>query len=499
MTSKEIELRSGVPRANIRYYEAEGLLSPQRGKNGYRAYSEADLETLEKIKLLRRLGISVEELRQLRQGTEDLSAVLDRRLAELGGEQASLERVRLVCGAVRSAGVSFAALDAGRYLRDLDAPALPTDSGGEWWMRTTPPPPPLPATDTLPTVYSAFKRFFARGLDTILLFAAMLVIQCAVGKNPARFDRIDTVLLYAGSVALMAVLEPLSLRLFGTTPGKALMGLRLIGADGKKLRWADGFFRYVWMLWSGCGFYIPVLSIIQLYRSFERCRREETQPWDRETIYTETVFRFRNAAAVALVLALSVGGVNAANAAAQLPPNRGDLTVAEFAENFNYQAEYLGIDLGGELDSDGVWQEAPGAENITNLVLGEEIPNAKQFQYTVEDGKLTAVTLSGSVENIDRRYGLPRERMMVAAMAFFWAREGAPFWPSQKEEQMQVFYNGFDKQDWAGDFFLRQGDAVATLEIQAEGVAGYASGYASPVDRIEENYFAFTYTLALEE
>ena len=49
MTSKEMEARSGVPRANIRYYEAEGLLHPQRAKNGYREYSEADLAELEKI------------------------------------------------------------------------------------------------------------------------------------------------------------------------------------------------------------------------------------------------------------------------------------------------------------------------------------------------------------------------------------------------------------------------------------------------------------------
>ena len=52
MTSKEMELRSGVARANIRYYEAEGLLTPRREKNGYRDYSEADLAVLEKIKLL---------------------------------------------------------------------------------------------------------------------------------------------------------------------------------------------------------------------------------------------------------------------------------------------------------------------------------------------------------------------------------------------------------------------------------------------------------------
>ena len=93
MTSKEMEARSGVPRANIRYYEAEGLLAPARSGNGYRDYSEEDLRTLEKIKLLRRLGVTIEALRALRDGRAELSAVLDRRLAEVGGEQAALGRV----------------------------------------------------------------------------------------------------------------------------------------------------------------------------------------------------------------------------------------------------------------------------------------------------------------------------------------------------------------------------------------------------------------------
>lgn len=79
MTSKEMEARSGVPRANIRYYEAEGLLAPARSGNGYRDYSEEDLRTLEKIKLLRRLGVTIEALRALRDGRAELSAVLDRR------------------------------------------------------------------------------------------------------------------------------------------------------------------------------------------------------------------------------------------------------------------------------------------------------------------------------------------------------------------------------------------------------------------------------------
>ena len=36
MTLKEIEEASGMQRANIRFYEEEGFLHPEREKNGYR-------------------------------------------------------------------------------------------------------------------------------------------------------------------------------------------------------------------------------------------------------------------------------------------------------------------------------------------------------------------------------------------------------------------------------------------------------------------------------
>ena len=83
MTSKEMEARSGVPRANIRYYEAEGLLHPERLKNGYRSYSEEDLRTLEKIKLLRRLGVSVDkpvELVEIHAAIVDIDSDFSREL-----------------------------------------------------------------------------------------------------------------------------------------------------------------------------------------------------------------------------------------------------------------------------------------------------------------------------------------------------------------------------------------------------------------------------------
>ena len=73
MTIKELEERTGMTRANIRYYEQEGLLAPARKENGYRSYSEEDCENLLKIKLLRQLQFSLQEIRDIQSGALSLS------------------------------------------------------------------------------------------------------------------------------------------------------------------------------------------------------------------------------------------------------------------------------------------------------------------------------------------------------------------------------------------------------------------------------------------
>lgn len=50
----------------IRYYEKEGLFPPpERGGNGYRHYSETDIETLRFIHRARQLGFSIKDVRGL--------------------------------------------------------------------------------------------------------------------------------------------------------------------------------------------------------------------------------------------------------------------------------------------------------------------------------------------------------------------------------------------------------------------------------------------------
>jgi len=68
MTIKEVEARTELERANIRFYEREGILTAKRLKNGYRDYSEADVQVLLRVRLLRSLHISLDEIKALRDG-----------------------------------------------------------------------------------------------------------------------------------------------------------------------------------------------------------------------------------------------------------------------------------------------------------------------------------------------------------------------------------------------------------------------------------------------
>ena len=90
MTIAELEARSGMTRANIRFYESEGFLSPARRENGYRDYSEADLELLLRLKLLRALDLPLSEILRLQRGELGLAAAMERHAGRLALERRGL-------------------------------------------------------------------------------------------------------------------------------------------------------------------------------------------------------------------------------------------------------------------------------------------------------------------------------------------------------------------------------------------------------------------------
>lgn len=94
MKIKEVEELLGITRANIRYYEKEGLFSVERKGNKYREYTEKDISVLKKIIVLRKLSVTIEDIRALFKNEKSLASVLDTSIerlhTELGGLKGAL-------------------------------------------------------------------------------------------------------------------------------------------------------------------------------------------------------------------------------------------------------------------------------------------------------------------------------------------------------------------------------------------------------------------------
>ena len=121
MRINEVERLVGVSKKSIRYYEEEGLLTPARENgNGYRSYSDADVRALRTIRLLRRLGIPVDEIRRLQNGQLTLSDCMQRHMIALAAQSRTLTQTREVCAQLAHSGAELDTLDVADWTQRLD-------------------------------------------------------------------------------------------------------------------------------------------------------------------------------------------------------------------------------------------------------------------------------------------------------------------------------------------------------------------------------------------
>lgn len=121
MQIRELESLLGIAKENIRYYESEGLISPQRKANGYRDYSKQDVETLKKILVLRKIGVPVADIRDVLNGTRGLNDVLRETRQRIEGEISSMEEAKKICEEMEKEHTDIVSLDADRYLHEISS------------------------------------------------------------------------------------------------------------------------------------------------------------------------------------------------------------------------------------------------------------------------------------------------------------------------------------------------------------------------------------------
>ena len=123
MTIKEVEEITNLPRSNIRFYEKEKLITPVRNpNNGYREYSEKDVNTIKKIAYLRTLGISVEDIRRLSNKEIPLYEVIKVQKQNLEQQLSELENVKMMCEKMLSSDekIDYDNLDIEQYITNMN-------------------------------------------------------------------------------------------------------------------------------------------------------------------------------------------------------------------------------------------------------------------------------------------------------------------------------------------------------------------------------------------
>ena len=121
MTIKEAEERTGLSRSNIRFYEKEKLIEPSRNEsNGYRDYSENDVENIKKIAYLRTLGISIEDIRSIISEKVTLRETLEKQNEVLKSQIVDLNKAKLMCEKMLDEeSISYEKLHVEQYITDL--------------------------------------------------------------------------------------------------------------------------------------------------------------------------------------------------------------------------------------------------------------------------------------------------------------------------------------------------------------------------------------------
>ena len=345
--------------------------------------------------------------------------------------------------------------------------------------------------DEPPRVFHPWRRFLARMLDVTiygLLWSAFLAFVFHV--NLANRSRLGSTFDTFVAIAMMLVLEPLWLHFFGTTPGKAILGLRIETPDGRNLSYGEGLERTWGVIGIGMGYHIPLYGLVRLWKSYKLSSEGESQPWDESISYTlkDTKWYrglfYLGAFLTIFALAFTLMSVQI------LPPNRGDLTVADFVANYNYYADYFGIDFGNQyLDENATWAEKEVDEVIYFAIGYNEKP---EFHFTTKDGYVTG--LSFAVESRETLGWInPYDNQMIlSSLAFAGAQsEIGLFSRSLRRIIEQIEGSAFE------DFSFTEAGVTYTSNIEYYGYQGTA--FLLPAENATETYFSLKFSLSKQK
>lgn len=369
MKIKEVEKLTGMSRDNIRFYEKEGLLEIDRNDNGYREYNDEHVQILKRIKLLRSLNISIEDIKDIQFDNIKLSNYLVKHIHLLEDKQIYLEKNIKLCRLLIQENVSYHDLNVDSYIPYFDNIELKEDFNK--------------------TLNAPFRRYFARVID--LSFYQLLVsfIMIVILRMNIHYELMDLFITILALIS-MVLIEPWFISKFKTTPGKFILGLYVTDYKGNALSYWEASTRTINLLVYGYGCMIPIVSTIAGIYCLVACSKEKSFIWEDGNIQTLKDHKKSRYVFLSFVFILQIFlNIGLANYSL-FPKNRGKLTVAEFVENVNQLNIVYYDDNENILHEDGSW-EWIYPDTVGNVNIKKEHPT---FHFKEENGELVEVSFT---------------------------------------------------------------------------------------------------------
>ena len=439
MIINDLEAKTGLDRATIRYYEREGMITPVRKENGYRDYSEEDLQHLLKIKLLRQLDMPLYRIKALQQGSFDFQCALKEQISILESKRDTAQRSTQVCVQMQTDGVTYASLNAEHYLEQFRTvrPEYPQST-------VVPVKPSSTFKEHIPLEYHPMRHLFARLFDIALLAMLFLFIQAVFFR--ARSDAFS--LPHILVLLLWIPLEAGCYALFATTPGKLAFGIRVHDIDGRKPSFTDGLLRAFGVYRYGMGWGIPIWEWWRQYKSYKQYGDREVLEWNQncEVTYEQFITRkdkWKSAIAFAVLIAITISTFGLL-----ILPKYGNsnLSIEQFSANYNDYNKRLKANCIA-LNPDGTFKAYSGNGVIINIDGDVEFDD---FEYTLENGVVKGIDYKEAYEKVFFAPIIP-EKCALAAIALLSAQEGETvrsldaFLKEMKEKINSAAKHGFNK------------------------------------------------------
>lgn len=126
MKINDVEKLTEMTKKTIRFYEEQDLIHPARQENGYREYTQEDVEALLRIKFLRNLSVPIDDIRKVKQGKMTLSECMENNNSKIKEQRKTLDVIAEIGEEISSGNMSWENID----LNSFDARMKEVQKGG---------------------------------------------------------------------------------------------------------------------------------------------------------------------------------------------------------------------------------------------------------------------------------------------------------------------------------------------------------------------------------